>query len=242
MVFRRCFLLPIFAFAACLLSCAGPQRLLSDAGQPVLVKDGERVALKGKDRLFIRWRTDGRELATQAAVGGRDSLVTVMVLEADERTVRVRADAWKEMEDVPRSYFETGIRVTGGSGRRGRPVVNVPLSDIEEIVLCERRRTMTGWADFNRRNATVGALGGFTFGAMVAGADAVVFRENSRRDDYDLWPPRLRGNEALVATAVTTVTGAVVYPVYRVFWPRFRLRDERVFAIGEEGWRVEIER
>jgi hypothetical protein len=237
MVFRWFFLLQLFFPVAGLLSCAGPQRLLSDAGRPVLVKGGQRVVLKGKDRLFIRWKTDGRELITQAAVDGRDSLVAVTVVEADERTVRVRADAWKVLEDVPRGYSAAGIRVTGGRGRRGRPVVNVPLVDIEEIALCERRLTTADWVGFSRRNAKVGALGGFAFGGMVA-IDAVVFREKSRRDDS--WP--LRGNEALAVTAVTTVTGAVMYPVYRVFWPRFRLRDERVFAIGDKGWRVEIER
>jgi|APSaa5957512622_1039677.scaffolds.fasta_scaffold07903_3 hypothetical protein len=241
MVFRCLFLLQILFFFAYLPGCARSQRLLSNAGQLVLVKDGERVVLKGKDRLFIRWKTDGQELATQAAMDGRDSLVAVMVLEADERTLRVRADAWKRLEDVPHVYSAAGIRVTGGKGRRGRPVVNVPLSDIEEIALCERRLTTADWAGFSRRNATIGALGGFAFGAMVAGADEVVFREKSRRDDYDFLP-LLRGNEALVATAVTTVTGAVMYPVYRVFWPRFHQHDERVFAIGEERWRVEIER
>ena len=241
MVFHRFFLLPILFLSACLPGCAGPQRLLSDGGCPVLVKDGQRVELKGKDRLFIRWKVDGRELVTQAVADGRDSLVAVRVVEANERTVRVRSDAWKKLEDVPRGYFEAGVRVTGGSGRRGRPVVNVPLWDIGEIALCERRLTKVDWAGFSRRNVTVGGLGGFTFGAMVAGADEVVFRGKSRREDYDFLP-LLRGNEALAAAAVTTVTGAVVYPVYRVLWPRFRQGEERVFAIGEEGWRVEIDR
>jgi hypothetical protein len=207
----------------------------------VLVKNGQRTELKEKDRLFIRWKKDGRELVTQAVAADRDSSIAVRIVEADERTVRVRADSWKELKDVPRSYFEAGVRVTGGSGRRGKPVVNVPLEDIEEIVLCKRRLATADWAGFSRRNATVGALGGFAFGALVAGADEVVFREKSRRDDYDFLP-LLRGNEALVATAVTTATGAVMYPVYRVFWPRFRQRSERVFAIADEGWRVEIER
>jgi len=240
MVSRCLFLLQIFFFAVYLPGCAGPQRLLSDAGQPVLMKGGQRVVLEGKDRLLIRWKTDGRELVTKAVVADRDSSIAVRIVEADEQTVRVRADVWKKLEDVPRGYFEAGIRVTGGSGRRGRPVVNVPLEDIEEIVLCKRRLTTADWAGFSRRNATVGALGGFTFGAVVAGADEIAFRENSERSDS--WPPMLRGNEALVATAVTTATGAVMYPLYRALWPRFRHQEERVFAIGEEGWRVEIER
>lgn len=238
MASNRLFLLPIPFFAACLLSCAGPQRLLSDAGQLVLVKDGQRVALKGKDRLFIRWRTDGKELFTQATADGRDSLVAVTIVEANEQIARIRADAWKELEDVPRSYSQAGIRVTGGSGRRGKSVVNVPLGDIEEIALCERRLTTADWAGFSRRNAMVGALGGFVFGGTAAGADAVIFQDRSHPDD----PWRLRGNEALMAVAITTATGAVAYPAYRVFWPRFRQRIGTIYAIGREGWRIEIER
>lgn len=212
--------------------CSRPQLLLRDAGTVVLVKGRQTVELSRKNQLSIKWSSDGSAYTTQARMEGRDTPVTVQLIEANDQYLRVKSKAWKEPEQIPQTYLRSrGVRVIASSGRYKKPTLSIPLAHVEEITVHDRELTTADFSGYSRRNLVVGALGGMGVGGIL-----VV----ESRDDYDDY---VTDEEALIVVGIGTLTGALLYPTYKVFWPRFRQSPGAVYIIEErEGWRIEIRR
>ena len=127
------------ALPVLLLGCATPQLLLHNPGTLVLKKGDETVELKEGVELALRWSVDGKSDSTRAMVDGESRLAKVQIVEANEAYVRLKSASWNKRGDLPAAYIAAkDLQLTLQSGGYKKPLVGVPIGQIEEIVLYGR--------------------------------------------------------------------------------------------------------
>lgn len=218
-----------------MVGCAKPGSLLEGAGALVLVKGERVVEVEPNAELAVSWSVDGQFYGCWARGKGEEVPVMVRLVEANVDFVRVRAEAWRQVEDLPWSYLRApGLQVAARSGEYERPTVSIPVEQIAEVQVFATERRSTGWAGLSRDNIVAGVLGGAGVGGIAVGADRhIAAEEDLNRNDF--WTDE----RAFRIVSISTAIGAVAYPAYKALWPQVRsqLRETHRMA---EGWRIEV--
>ena len=240
---------PITCFTAAILAvqmlgCASPRLLLQHPGTLHLARGDRSIEITNDRLLTIEWSADGVSHCSRAMVDGKEEPVPVRLVEASEHALRLKSDAWDQLEDIPASYRklpdtkiiprDTGHKkfsveilsdmriIPGGAGHR-KPTVVIPIRQIREIGIY---REIPRLARCTRKDIVTGALGAAT-GIMTG----VASRHVSEPD---------QGDEVLVGVAIGALVGGIVYPVYKFFKPQYEPEPE-VYPIDEgTGYRIEI--
>ena len=220
-----------------LVGCAKPGPILDGVGALLLVKDGRAVEVEKGAELAISWVVDGQYYGCWARGRNGERAVMVRLVEANAGFVRVRAEAWKKVEDLPWSYLRApGLKVAARSGQYERPTVSIPIEQIEEVQVFVTRRKPEGRAGLTRANLVAGALGGAGIGGIAVGADRhFAAEEDLNREDF--WTDE----RAFRIVGLSTGVGAVAYPTYKALWPKARSELKETHRISE-GWRIEVRR
>ena len=233
----RIFLSLVFPIFALLFSgCSQRQSLLHQAGPIALVSQYHTQDIESDDRVAIKWSINDRSDSTRAVIGVDEQPVPVYIIEANREALRLQADSWEGLADLPVSYrYTSAIKIVPPSKRNKRPTVVLPIRYIREISLYEERRPTSPAAAFKLKNIGKGALGGFAVGASLSMMPTDLSNKEWRSE------PNLftDAEEALVVSTIATATGAIFYPVYKMFRP-----DGPVLAatypIGPSNYQIAI--
>jgi len=205
--------------------CASPRRVLVNPGDLYLTRGAERIHVSPDSPLVIEWEANGVRYSTADLGSASGQPVLVRLVEANERVIRVKSKAWEGMDDIPVSVRDrSGIRVTAQSGRYKHPTAAIPVDSIATIGVYDLlpRLERTGPRD------VLYGIGAGATGAMVSCAT-----------DPPLFPDQDEGVEVLAGTVIVGVAGGIVYPVWRMFRPKYR-QEPVEYTIGDAGYRVEI--
>lgn len=210
---------------ACLLvvNCAAPRRVLLNPGDVYLTHGSGEIRIRPDNPLTIQWEANGTIYTTAEATSASNQRVLVRLVEANGHFLRVRSEAWKDMDDIPIAVRDrSGIRVTAGSGRHKHPIAAIPVDSITAIGVCDRlpRLERSG-----PRDVPSGIAVGVTWGMMAAAA---------------LTPPeRPDARQALIGTVAAGLAGAVVYPIWQMLRPKHRIQPVE-YTIDAATYRLEI--
>ena len=124
------------ALPVLILGCANPQLLLHNPGTLVLKKGDQTVELREGAELALWWSVDGGSESTRSMVDGESRLAKVQIVEANEAYVRLKSVNWNKRGDLPAAYIAAkDLQLTLQSGGYKKPLVSVPIDQIEKIIL-----------------------------------------------------------------------------------------------------------
>ncbi|MFH1569669.1 MAG: hypothetical protein ABIL09_16855, partial [Gemmatimonadota bacterium] len=204
--------------------CASPQLLLENRGDLYLARGGEEVRVAPDDELAITWRQGEAERSTADLVAAARRPLRARLVEANDQYVRVRADAWRQPHDIPSALLGPEVQVIARSGRYKRPTLLIPTAGVTEVEIYALlpRRQRPRW-----RDVAIGAGGGFT-SCMVGFA----------AEPNPLWPDQDVGTGYFLGSAAVGAAGAIVYPVYRMFRPRWSGTAVHYGTGQSDGWQL----
>lgn len=213
--------------AASLLAagCAAPRHVLVNPGDLYLTDGDEELRVTRDIPIVVEWETNGTSFSTARTGSASDQPTQVRLVEANELYIRVTSKAWEGMDDIPVALRDrSGIRITARSGRYKHPTAAIPVDSITAIGVHE---LLPRLKRVGPRDMLYGMGAGAT-GLMVGIAA-----------HQPILPERDEGEEILTGTVIVGAAGGIVYPVWRMFRPKYS--EEPVdYAIGATGYRVEI--
>ena len=216
------------ALPVLILGCANPQLLLHNPGTLVLKKGDQTVELREGAELALWWSVDGGSESTRSMVDGESRLAKVQIVEANEAYVRLKSVSWNKRGDFPAAYIAAkDLQLTLQSGAYKKPLVGVPIGQVEEIVLYGR-------AAKSRRAPGFWKTGKWMVAGAAGGSMLILYF-------FEDALPEMKDSEVLTLAVAGGAIGAVSYPVHKYLMAGYE-QTTRVYPVGGRGYRIEIKR
>ena len=241
----------------CTVSCAswipgrGSASFLHDAGRMFLTKQGDIVEVDGDCEVSVKWASVGKLDSTRALIAeGKSQSVIATVVETNASWVLLESSSWQTRGNLPTEYLNASdllitLKKVSGSQGSVRPLVGIPVAQIEEIRLYKNAEVKE--PPSMRESTIAGATGGFLLG--VSGMLGEYYEQwFAPAPVYDDSPSFV---DFLVIGTVSAAVGAVALPVYRNWKTLQEQRRGRAddwwgwgqpLLVGQDEYIIEIRR